>query len=350
MLTYSLKVMTCSLMHVSEAHLKAEARQKRVKFAFFKTPDGGGPYTGVSDGRILRWGGGELGWIEYAFVTPKDRLKECKGSKDINKENLCGRPLGLQFNKRTRDLYIADAYFGLLIVHPGEKFATPIVTQAQGKSLHFTNSLDIDQDSGIIYFTDSSMKFQRREFLKAIISGDKTGRVLSYNPQTKEVKVLLNNLSFPNGIALSQGGTFLLIAETTTCRILRYGLQPAQNKLEVVNQLMGFPDNIKPSPRGGFWVAIHSKRGKLLEWFFSSPTWLREVLVLLPLDINRGFSMFSRWIGKCLAVRVSEDGGILEVVEGFGGNVVKYVSEVEEGNGTLWCGSVLMPYVGVCKL
>ncbi|KAH0928396.1 hypothetical protein HID58_014123 [Brassica napus] len=31
-------------------------------------------------------------------------------------EHVCGRPLGLRFDKKTSDLYIADAYFGLLVV------------------------------------------------------------------------------------------------------------------------------------------------------------------------------------------------------------------------------------------
>lgn len=28
---------------------------------------GGGPYSGVSDGRVLRWQGGLQGWTEYAY-------------------------------------------------------------------------------------------------------------------------------------------------------------------------------------------------------------------------------------------------------------------------------------------
>lgn len=28
---------------------------------------GGGPYSGVSDGRVLRWEGGLRGWTEYAY-------------------------------------------------------------------------------------------------------------------------------------------------------------------------------------------------------------------------------------------------------------------------------------------
>ncbi|OAY72855.1 Protein STRICTOSIDINE SYNTHASE-LIKE 8 [Ananas comosus] len=30
---------------------------------------GGGPYTGVSDGRILKWRGPEGGWLEYASMS-----------------------------------------------------------------------------------------------------------------------------------------------------------------------------------------------------------------------------------------------------------------------------------------
>ncbi|GKB20417.1 probable phospholipid-transporting ATPase 4, partial [Tanacetum coccineum] len=54
----------------------------------------------------------------------------------LKNEHICGRPLGLRFDKKTGDMYIADAYFGLLKVGPQGGLATPLAT---GVPLKFTN-------------------------------------------------------------------------------------------------------------------------------------------------------------------------------------------------------------------
>lgn len=77
-------------------------------------------------------------------------------------EHVCGRPLGLRFDHKTGDLYIADAYFGLHVVGPTGGLATPLVQDFEGQPLLFTNDLDIDDDDDIIYFTDTSTIYQRR--------------------------------------------------------------------------------------------------------------------------------------------------------------------------------------------
>ena len=84
-------------------------------------------------------------------------------------EHVCGRPLGSCFDETRGDLYIADAYMGLLRVGPEGGLATTIATHAQGIPFRFTNSLDIDQSSGAIYFTDSSSQYQRRYVKHSII-------------------------------------------------------------------------------------------------------------------------------------------------------------------------------------
>lgn len=84
----------------------------------------------------------------------------------LKNEHVCGRPLGLRFNKKTGDLYIADAYFGLMKVGPEGGVATSLATAAEGVPFTFTNDLDIDDD-GNVYFTDSSSQYQRRSVIIA---------------------------------------------------------------------------------------------------------------------------------------------------------------------------------------
>ena len=76
-------------------------------------------------------------------------------------EHVCGRPLGLRFNKKTGDLWIADAYFGIMKVGPEGGQAEVELSEIDGKPLMFTNDLDFD-DEGVLYFTDSSTKWQRK--------------------------------------------------------------------------------------------------------------------------------------------------------------------------------------------
>eukprot|EP00267_Zea_mays_P056136 XP_023156172.1 protein STRICTOSIDINE SYNTHASE-LIKE 3-like [Zea mays] len=58
-------------------------------------------------------------------------------------EHICNRPLGLCFDN-TGDLYIIDAYFGLLKVCPEGGLATPLATEAEGVRFNFTNDLDLE--------------------------------------------------------------------------------------------------------------------------------------------------------------------------------------------------------------
>ncbi|KAM7505281.1 hypothetical protein LguiB_004185 [Lonicera macranthoides] len=312
-------------------------------FAF--DPTGGGPYTGVSDGRIIKWDGDERRWIDFAVTSPEREV--CGELQDHERmEHICGRPLGMRFNEETGDLYIADAYMGLLVVGPNGGLATKVTTKAHGISLQFANALDIDRSSGVVYFTDSSSLYPRRNYMSVIVSGDTTGRLIKYDPKTNETKVVLNNLSFPNGVALSQNGEFILVAETTLCRILKLWLQsPKAGLVEVFAQLSGFPDNIKRNNNGEFWVGIHSRRGKFLEWILSN-NWIGKFLINnLPFALTKMEPYLSKFRACGLAVKLGEDGEILEMLEDKIGKIWRSASEVMEENGNLWVGSVTMPFV-----
>ncbi|XP_012072685.1 protein STRICTOSIDINE SYNTHASE-LIKE 2 [Jatropha curcas] len=311
-------------------------------FAFDKF--GRGAYTGVSDGRILKWEENEQRWIDFA-VTSYHRIGCEEPCNRYEMEPICGRPLGLWLNESNGELYIADAYMGLLKVGSEGGLATKIVSCADKVPFNFTNNLDVDQSSGAVYFTDSSSRYQRRDYIYVILSGDKSGRLLKYDLQSKQVKVLIGNLSFPNGVVISKDGNSILFAETTTCRILKYWIKtPKIGTLEVFAELPGFPDNIKKSPRGGYWVAINSKREKILEWTILNP-WIGNSLIKLPLDLMKAYSILGKYRkSSCMAIRLSEDGDILEVFEDR--KRFKSLSEVNEKDGKLWIGSIDLPFVG----
>lgn len=108
--------------------------------------------------------------IHYLYTKFKPQLiiltvrDGCEGPHDNHEqmEHICGRPLGLCFNQSNGDMYIADAYMGLLSVGPEGGLASQIATSAQGVPFGFTNSLEIDHSTASVYFTDSSSLYTRR--------------------------------------------------------------------------------------------------------------------------------------------------------------------------------------------
>ncbi|XP_006344500.1 protein STRICTOSIDINE SYNTHASE-LIKE 2-like [Solanum tuberosum] len=312
-------------------------------FAF--DPHGDGPYTGVSDGRIIKWLQNETRWFDFALTSPN--RDGCEGFHDHStSEHKCGRPLGLEFDENSGDLFIADAYLGLLVVGPNGGLATQVAKFAQGVPFGFTNSLCIDQNHGVLYFTDSSTTYSRRSHISVIVSGDDTGRLMKYDMKNKQVSILLKNLKFPNGIAISKHGDFLLFVETTTCKIFKLWLKTSKaGSVEVVSELPGFPDNIKRNKKGEFWVGVNSRRSKLLDWVLSK-NWIKNNLVKIPFDITKAHSFLANngFGGGSLAIRLSEDGHVVEILEDPKRKRWKFVSEVHEMNGNLWIGSVKLPF------
>lgn len=78
-----------------------------------------------------------------------------------DKEQFCGRPLGLRFHKETGELYVADAYHGVMVVAQTGGVATSLAREAGGEPILFANDLDIHRN-GSVFFTDTSMRYNRK--------------------------------------------------------------------------------------------------------------------------------------------------------------------------------------------
>ncbi|KAE9616791.1 hypothetical protein Lal_00034830 [Lupinus albus] len=315
-------------------------------------PLGRGPYTGVADGRILFWNGNS--WLHFASTSP-NRSELCNPIASaipfsyVKTEHICGRPLGLRFDKKTGDLYIADAYFGLLKVGPEGGLATSLVTEAEGVPLRFTNDVDVDSE-GNVYFTESSANYQRRNFIQLVFSGDDSGRVLKYNPASKETTVLVRNIQFPNGISLSKDGSFFVFCEGVIGRLSKYWLKGDKaGTSEIFAILPGFPDNVRVNENGDFWVALHCRR-YMYAYLLGLYPKIRKAILRLPIPTKIQYLLQIGGRLHAAIVKYSPEGKLVQILEDSQGKVVRAVSEVEEKDGKLWIGSVLMPFVAVYNL
>lgn len=313
-------------------------------------PQGRGPYTGIADGRVVFWDGQK--WNDFAY-TSANRSSLCDPKPSplsyLKNEHICGRPLGLRFDKRTGDLYIADAYFGIMKVGPEGGLAESLTTEADGVPLGFANDLDVD-DEGNVYFTDSSTKYQRRDFIQLVFSAEDSGRVLKYDPRTKETTVLIRNIQFPNGLSLSKDGSFFIFCEGSKGRLRKYWLKGEKaGTSEVIAILPGYPDNIRANERNEFWVAIHCRR-TIYSYINAIYPQLRDFMLKLPISAKLQYLIHIGGRLTAVVVKYSPEGKLLQILEDRQGKVVRAVSEVEERDGKLWMGSVLMSFISVYQL
>uniref|UniRef100_R7WAX5 Putative Strictosidine synthase n=1 Tax=Aegilops tauschii TaxID=37682 RepID=R7WAX5_AEGTA len=261
-----------------------------------------GIYTGVSDGRVLRWGGSAAGWSTFAYNANYRKIPLCSdsGVPSEEKESICGRPLGVRFNRKTGELYIADAYLGLMKVGPEGGEAQVLATEADGVPFHFLNGLDVDQATGDVYFTDSSTNYPRST--------------------TRGRSSFEADLPYPNGVTLSRDRTHLVVAHTVPCQAFRYWLKgPKAGQYELFADLPGYPDNVRRDGQGGFWVALNQEKARL----------------------NATAAPVKHLVG----VRLGADGVEVEELTAARGVTLSEVAE-QSGN-KLWLGSVELDYIGL---
>jgi sugar lactone lactonase YvrE len=214
-------------------------------------------YTGYKDGRVVRY--------------------DAEGRNGVVLANTGGRPLGLEFAPDGR-LIVADAYKGLVQVSEGG-VVNVLATEAGGLRFGFADDLEISAD-GIVYFTDASWK-HGYPGVADFLEHRPNGRVIRHELATGRTDVLLENLHFPNGLALGPGDAYLLVNEQAEYRVLRHDFATGATT-PLVENLPGLPDNITFDEAGRrFWVAFTTPRLPALDDLAPYP-FLRKVVARLP--------------------------------------------------------------------
>ena len=198
-----------------------------------------------------------------------------------------GRPLGIETN-RDGSLVVANAILGLQRIERDGSVST-LLDEVDGQPLVYANNLAIGPD-GTVYFSESSNKFGAQEYsgtyessLLDIMEHGGHGRVFAFDPVSGKVETLMENLNYANGVAVSVDGSFLLVAETGHYRVLKLWLSgERQGSVDVLlENLPGFPDNLKRGADDRFWLGLAAPRNQLLDRISGRP-FVRRIVQRLP--------------------------------------------------------------------
>jgi gluconolactonase len=212
-----------------------------------------------------------------------------------------GVPTGSKFH-RNGHLFVADGTRGILDISPDRAFRVA-ASEWQGQPFRGPNDL-VFSSTGDLYFTDP--KGSSRE--------NPLGNVFILR-QTGAVELFAGGFCFPNGIALSDDGRTLYLAETSLNRILAFELDDGghEKSRHVYSQLDGGagPDGMAFAEDGNLYAA-HFGKGVIA---VINPQ--GEIIGELPAGGTRPTNV-AFW-GSSLYVTEVEHGQIVRLDLGVGG-------------------------------
>jgi sugar lactone lactonase YvrE len=285
-------------------------------------PDAGSVFTGTEDGVI---------WRVSADGAKVDRIAETGG-----------RPLGIEIEAPGR-LLVCDAERGLLRVDVGSGSVETVVDRVAGVPMRFCNNAAVAAD-GTVWFSDSSTVHGIAAWRSDIAEATCTGRLLRLDPDGT-LTVVLDGLDFANGVALAADESYVAVAESGACTVVRHWLtgDRAGTRDLLVPELPGYPDNIARGSDGLIWVTVASPRVALAERIRVGPQWIRRAATKVP-------ERLQPHPGRIVRVQAYDDAGALVHDIDLPGDAYSFVTGVREHEGRVWMGSLQQPAIAFVTL
>ena len=246
-----------------------------------------------------------------------------------------GAPLGLEWLPDGR-LLVCNADLGPQTVDIKKGTVEPLPC-----SLEFglCNNAHVLED-GTILISDSSSQYPLVEYQKDLIENTASGRLIKLSTDGKAT-VLLDQLSFANGVVCIDGGKTVLVAETGTGRINKIDIKGKQSSLFAMAP--GHPDNMSIGSDGNIWVAVPSLTSETLAKLHIAPLFLRKLAARLPLFLQPKPEL-------CCRVAVYDPTGkLIKTYTGDTG-LFSLVTGVREMNGKVALGSIEQSCIGVFEV
>lgn len=206
-----------------------------------------------------------------------------------------GRVLGFDFDA-AGNIIAADVNNGLLSISPDKKI-TVLTNKVNGDPIRYPDAVALAK-SGKIYFSDASRRFAPKDWggifqssTIDILEQRSTGRILEYDPVTRDTRVVAKGFSFANGVALSQDQNWLFVNETGKYRVWKISVKskdldianPGESAQVLFENLPGYPDNLMRGINGKIWVGLIKPRSPALEKMTITTTpFMRKFIMRVP--------------------------------------------------------------------
>ena len=250
-----------------------------------------------------------------------------------------GRPLGIELDGDGR-LLVCDARRGVLRLDTATGGIETVTDAAGGRGLVFCNNAAIGAD-GTVWFTDSSAHHDIDHWKDEMVQATRTGRLVRIAPDGV-IGVVMEGLSFANGVAMSGDESFVAVAETAARTVARHWLDGRPDDL-LVADLPGYPDNIARGSDGLIWVTIASPTDPVVERLQHAPGWLQRSVTKVPEAVQPKPR-------RTVRVQAYDDRGALVHDIDIDTPRFHMVTGVREHDGVVWLGSLHEPAVASFRL
>lgn len=281
-------------------------------------------YTGTADGSV------------FAISPDGDLIRRVASTG--------GRPLGLEWLSES-EILVCDARRGLLSLGLHDGAVRVITDSVGGRPMRFCNNAAV-LDDGSIWFSDSSTRWGIDEWKSDLIEDTCTGRLLRLAPGESEPEVVLDGLSFANGVARTADGSAVIVAETGHRRLRRVqvGGERGGQADTFAEDLPGHPDNIALGSDGLIWVAYASPADPTLTFLQTrAPGWLRGLVRRAPEAAKPKPKRTAR------VAAFDSDGRLVHDVSAAA-DAWQMATGVRERDGRVWLGSLVEPAVAWFEL
>ena len=245
---------------------------------------------------------------------------------------------------RDGNLIVADGWKGLISIDPSGKIKV-LCTEAGDRPFKLVDDVDVDSQN-VAWFSDASHKHGHKgHSMNEVLESRPNGRLVKYDINTGECSVILGDLFFANGVAVSPDETYVLVNESMRYRVQKvYVRGPRKGVAEVlVDNLPGFPDGISTGEDGIFWLAIFAPRNELLDSARPKP-WLRKLIHRIPAVLQPKPKRHPFVLG------LDADGKVVHNLQDADGASFAKTTSAEQAGDWLYIGSLTEPKWGRIKV